>query len=172
MTRSLKADNPDCFKTLFLQITRSLISLLVNNPFEFNSRESWWALKQGRKKRNKNLQAEKMKQIKKECWKKETSRVGLKAVDWVVGLATEYSSNITGIFLKWKSRDEEWLEICKTKKTRADKKNSLQKLLVVVVCSMYNIYPLKIEIFVCLGKYSHKVLSTFFFYHSNDTTGR
>lgn len=59
---------------------------------------------------------------KKECCKKETSTVGLKAVDWVLELATEPSSNTTGKFLKWNSRDEEWLEKYKTKKTLAGKK--------------------------------------------------
>lgn len=47
------------------------------------------------------------------------------------------------IFLKWNSRDKERLEICKTKKTRAGKVNSLQKLLVVVMCFMYKYLSIK-----------------------------
>lgn len=66
VTWSLKADNPDLFKTLLQWITRSLISLLVNNPFEFNSMGSWWALKQGKR----NSTREK-KTDKKQCCKKE-----------------------------------------------------------------------------------------------------
>jgi hypothetical protein len=67
MTWSLKPDNPDLFKTLLQQITRSLISLLVNNPFEFNSRECWWAFETRRKK----IQQEKRKQIKSSIVRKE-----------------------------------------------------------------------------------------------------